>query len=749
MRPCTHRGTLVRVAQIMCTVLLLCVHHGWATKVSPPPPPVSYVVSNYIELASAVSRIQQDWTQSSHLLKLVSGTYAMGMTLLFNTSLNVSPPPPPASYVVSNYIELASAVSRIQQDWTPTSHLLKLASGTYAIGVTLQLNTSLNGGSLTIEGAGADATILDCGGAVMPALSFLAAPPALTIRGIQFKSCAPGLQVVHGEGSSQGDVRISSCSFVDNFNRLLLHHISAPETTGCTGAALFANLENSYHWPLIDCSYINNSAPESTGCTGAALFANLGTVKLRNTIFHENSCTGLASSGALRMASAVNITLTNCSFTKNMATGIAAVVGGAIFDKYQTFQMDGCSFINNSGFGVGSSGKSCVWNGTVFENNVAPRDFSRGAASLFDFSYSLVANSSFLRNSADGGANSVAELYNTSFLQNTAHGYAGIPAMLIGGMHKASLMRVYSAGNACDMDIGRGSMVLYGITGSVLVNEASLTCVHSAGNACDMDFGRGSTVLYGISGSVLVNESLFEDNRGSCDPNNSLFEDNRGSCDPNNEQLRSQPLFAGGAILAHSVPSLHILNCTFEDNVAAAGGAVCGIANTYIMVDAPINQDVQLSGGVDCTNDPFWNALKGAWPLLVDVFMTATNWETVFARNQAIAGGAIATSESVLSIAFKPQLKCAAPLSARKQVRFVDNRALSGGAISSLRPPGAWFIMFADFINNSALSGLNLSRILAVWTRLIPLSLSGTRPNPAELLDLELSAGAWLYRLSR
>jgi len=339
------------------------------------------------------------------------------VTAYFSTIINVINVTTPEEFQDA----LTVAESNGQDD------VINVAAGTYNITSTLTYSTNNgdNGHKLTIQGAGADKTVLDGGGSVR--ILYINtdadhnggdAGGDVTIKGIAFENGYYGYDwgggvYVHG---SSINITIKQCAFSEN----------SADYGG--GVCAFSDSGTV--------AITNNTFSENSANDGGGVYAgsDSGTVTITNNTFSENSANEYDDGGVCAFSDSGTVAITNNTFSGNSANGHC---GGVHAHSYSgTVTITNNTFSGNSaGYGGGGaqawshSGTVTITNNTFSENSA---NDGGGVYAGSDSGTVTITNNTFSGNSAGyggGGAQAwshsgTVAITNNTFSENSA-GYGG------------------------------------------------------------------------------------------------------------------------------------------------------------------------------------------------------------------------------------------------------------------------------------------------------------------------------------
>eukprot|EP00798_Chlamydomonas_sp_ICE-L_P028188 gene28186-31284_t len=400
------------------------------------------------------------------------------------------------------------------------------------------------------------------------------------------------------------------------------------------------------HVVVENCQFVGNSGNVSAG---AALFVNLTSLQITNSDFHDNSCPSDYSSGAVGLINIDTARLYNCSFRNNSSPGYYSA-GALKADSFQLAVVEHC----------------------IFERNLALGNKSAPGV--------LMSQTAFR-------AGSSAQVSDSQFLSNNGTKSQALGSLMISSISRAEVSRTVFRGNNGFGDLSRGAMSLLHVTTS------------------------------------LVHQVLFEDNSADCDSDNlrhptlsSLagltFTGSTTMCGGGAITIWQSPAFisnctfirniaktsyaAGGALLIMATMDVHILNSTFDSNRGVAGGAIMMWSGSSVIIDAPF-----FSPFKPCEGDLAIKEMHQLWPILYDLSPVEPG-KSIFRNNLGLAmGGAITVSDASLSIGFFQDFKCTGYPDNSGLTVFINNGAMSGGAILILRPLFV-HIVYCQFERNYA-----------------------------------------------
>jgi len=301
------------------------------------------------------------------------------------------------TFNVTNPEEFQSALTIAESNGE--DDVINVAAGIYNITSTLTYSTNNgdSGHTLTIQGAGADKTVLDGGGSVQ----------ILYID----------TDADHNGGDAGGDVTIKGIAF-ENGN-------------GSDGAGVFV-YGSSINITIKQCAFSENSAYWGGG---VFTYSSSGTVTITNNTFSGNSA-GDGGGGVCAFSDSGTVTITNNTFSGNSAGyggggGVdAGSYSGTVTITNNTFSGNSA---NNWGGGVdadSTSGTLTITNNTFSGNSAG---YGGGGVDAGSYSGTLtITNNTFSGNSANCGGgvhaysdSSTVTITNNTFSGNSANYYGG------------------------------------------------------------------------------------------------------------------------------------------------------------------------------------------------------------------------------------------------------------------------------------------------------------------------------------
>ena len=304
--------------------------------------------------------------------------------------------------------------------------IINVAEGTYNITFTLHYSTydGDSGHKLTIQGAGADKTILDGGGSV---------------RILHINT-----DVDNNGGDADGDVTIKGMSFKDG--------------NGDAGGGVYV-YGSSINITIKECAFSENSADASYYSNGGGLYAHSdsGTITITNNTFSGNSaygCAGIGGGGGGVYADSGSgtITITNNTFSGNLANydagGVHAHSGsGTITITNNTFSGNSANWGSGGGLYASSGSGTLTITSNTFSENSANGD--GGGVHAHSYSGTVtITNNTFSENSANHGGglythsdSGTITITNNTFSENSTNHGGGVYVWL---RYESAILNVYN-----------------------------------------------------------------------------------------------------------------------------------------------------------------------------------------------------------------------------------------------------------------------------------------------------------------
>eukprot|EP00798_Chlamydomonas_sp_ICE-L_P012495 gene12495-15709_t len=590
---------------------------------------------------------------------------------------------------VQNVDELITALKEISAlGDDPLDVVLRLAAGEYHITETLYLDLRgrQSGGSLSLEGAGTDNTLLLCDAhAVIAGLAVDLSREQvfnITIRDMQLRGCATALSVHTGFPNPPpaphppAPPTSSSPSFIGPSSVFLISLTLSGNHNPKegVGAAAFSGL-SSLH--ILDCTFTNNSA-----LTG-----------IQSNITNDSPPT--LNAGALLATSIRSLTFEGLTFTGNSVSSLSNTSGsGALLvSKFQSTSITTTTMLNNSSpLGCGGATFQQVAavqiSNSNFSRHECPGDSCTGA--IF-----ITSLSNALGNATGETVLGVVNITQSNFTDNIVTGILSVGSLRVKDMIRVIVKGCHFVGNEATGDLSQGGMQVYNVESAMLWE--------CQGDRCISDGTLSIQVLEILSDTELKGKCLNPKKLG---PRNNcnlpgvkdVFEDNIGACDPENQRktmaARAAPYGCGGAALMIFNSHTVMFNSTFSNTTATPGACP--------------------------TTDLGYRTLRTKWPELYIslVERVAAALPTAFVNNSGLAGGAVWMHASSFSVSFWRDTRCTAQLPEQRKVVFRDNQCFSGGAIVAHEPQSV-HIVNTRFINNSASTSTSLLSIFIGWEQSI------------------------------
>jgi len=293
--------------------------------------------------------------------------------------------------------EFQSALTEAQSN--EEDDTINVAAGTYNITSTLHYSSydGDSGHKLTIQGAGADKTVLD---------------GRESVQILYINTDAD-----YNSGDSSGDVTIKGMAF-ENGN-------------GGDGGGVYVH-GSSINITIKECTFSGNSADYGGGVYA---YSDSGTITITNNTFSGNSADywggGVYARGVYARGGTGTVNITNNTFSGN-----SALDGGGV-DAYSgtgTVNITNNTFSGNSAshgggvWGDSGSGTVTITNNTLSGNSA---DYGAGVYAYSDSGTITIANNTFSKNSADDhgagvyvrlmGDSATSNIYNNILFGNTTN----------------------------------------------------------------------------------------------------------------------------------------------------------------------------------------------------------------------------------------------------------------------------------------------------------------------------------------
>ena len=408
----------------------------------------------------------------------------------------------------------------------------------------------------------------------------------------------------------------------------------------------------------------------------------------RSSISASNFTDNMAAYGAVYSSGDSSI-INACNFTGNKAEyegGAVYLTGNNSNITYSTFSKNSGNGTSSGGGAIWTSGQNTYFANSTFEEN--SHNFEAGAIFLDKKAIaSIIDNCTFIGNTANGtsyGGGAIKCEANDSVVKDSA--FEGNEAYLGGAIHWQADNGLISGSNFTDNSAKAAGGAISGGSRYQSFNNLTITACNFTGNEAE---GQGGAInLMGNTGhpseNVTISYSFFSKNIA-----------------PNSE---------GGAIYSQAEGTTKVDNCTFVENEAINGGALCVRTD-----DGPINicdskfynNSVTSEGGAIYMDSPnilvdscdFTNNTAGEIGGAISIDREGpknankniTIAQSNFTENEVIAGdgGAIYSEASLFAV---------------DHCEFLENTASdSGGAVFHNDPSGSTN-SFTDskFINNTA-----------------------------------------------
>ena len=343
-----------------------------------------------------------------------------------------------AIFDVTNVTELQSALTTAQSNGQEDT--INLAPGTYTLSSRLDyLPVQSENYSLTIQGAGAWATILDGGnstsilrignGAVSDGTS-----ASVTIRGVTFQN--------GNESSMEGGALYIGNPYAQT---TIEDSVFQNNTAVLGGGALYLSGKSAN----IAGNIFTGNSSTGLNSTGGAVYATIsgGTLTLNENTFSDNFSVGWGA--GIYATDTGPIVLTGNTFSSNVAGGEG---GGAYLsaDFGGSLNLSGNTFTGNSGSSAGGAllssltGAATIF-GNIFKNNIASTssESDGGGVKVFSWNSVKMINNLFAGNrTSQRGAGAMISIYsnqnqitNNTFVGNNSTGAYGQAGSQGGGMY--------------------------------------------------------------------------------------------------------------------------------------------------------------------------------------------------------------------------------------------------------------------------------------------------------------------------
>jgi len=292
------------------------------------------------------------------------------------------------------------------------SDLIHVVSGVYSVTTTLSFS-STEPYSLTIQGAGSGATVLDGGGVLMiMSLSSSGTNAVMTISGITFQN---GTTTASGAGlnatTGDGGIQIENCAFDDN----------AVLNGDSVGGGVSIN-SDAGPLTVVNCQFRRNASSGNVG--GLFVGTDTGPISVSGCYFEFNAVNMSGGSeyfgdggGAMMYSNAsATATVTGCTFVNNSAHGGSNPDAGGLMiyllGSNSTAVVETNTFIGNqAGLDAGgcmirlNAGGTSLCNNNLFTSNIAQIAVGGGLMIYQELGQLTCSNNTFDGNQAgeDGG----------------------------------------------------------------------------------------------------------------------------------------------------------------------------------------------------------------------------------------------------------------------------------------------------------------------------------------------------------
>ena len=343
----------------------------------------------------------------ARLLFLVFLVALLATNLVFGKTFNVD-----------TVEEFQSALTEAQSNGQDDT--INVAAGTYNITSTLTYSTNNgdSGHTLTIQGAGADKTVLDGGGSVQ--ILYINtdadnnggdADGDITIKGMAFENG-------NSDGSGGGLLAIG-----DSIKITIKESTFSGNSANDDGGGVYAG-SDSGTITITNNTFSKNSADYGGGGVYARSHVGPVTITIINNTFSENSANYRDGGGVYAGSDSGTITITNNTFSKNSAdvdgggvyarSGLGTVTitivnntfsgnsadwwGGGVYAKGYTVTITNNTFSGNSKGGARAEGHTVTITNNTFSGNSA---YEGGGVYAFSWCKITITNNTFSGNSAE------------------------------------------------------------------------------------------------------------------------------------------------------------------------------------------------------------------------------------------------------------------------------------------------------------------------------------------------------------
>ncbi|AMM40580.1 conserved hypothetical protein, secreted [Candidatus Desulfofervidus auxilii] len=254
------------------------------------------------------------------------------------------------TFNVKTPVQFQSALTEAQSN--EEDDTINVAAGTYNIPSTLTYSTNNgdNGHKLTIQGAGADQTVLNGGGSVQILYIYTHGDDYggdITIKGMGFRNgncfdCFGGGVYVYGVSIN---ITIKDCTFSKNSARKI-HGlpVSGGGVSACSSHGTITIANNTF---------LGNSADNGGGVDADSVS---GTITITNNTFSENSADDSCGGGVEVYAESGRITITNNTFSGNLADNYGGGVYGMLYHEIDILNVYNNILFDNAAGAGGNDG---------------------------------------------------------------------------------------------------------------------------------------------------------------------------------------------------------------------------------------------------------------------------------------------------------------------------------------------------------------------------------------------------------
>ena len=352
-------------------------------------------------------------------------------------------------------------------------------------------------------------------------------------------------------------------------------------------------VQDKVHIVINKSAFINNTSLLQNGAGGGILQLNDTTVRIKDSVFHNNSALGIGGGLAVTAHSSANlsnvtfyrnggkcivalmvkssVTVTECSFIQNVAAICSLETG--------TLNVSHSRFIRNSPMGaILATLTTMTLLNVTFEENQA---YTAGAAISFEKFVNVTMKDCVFRNNTalKGGALWVYQyafisIDNCGFMGNKAEKKVG-GAIAIGASARLNMTLCTLEDNTSGTDAG--AIYISGGSDAVMFN-----CTLKGNSA---GVGGGAVGLYNsnlsLYDAILQNNSACMGNGGGI-----LAQDNCIIKISNSLLTNNTSVINGGAIYATNKMKLSVHNGTFFSNNAESGAIMIDSSSTMVLKDS-------------------------------------------------------------------------------------------------------------------------------------------------------------------